>query len=112
MNIQTHALQERRSALAERGLQFIYAAAALSVALSVGLWLLGLREAATFVAIWVPSVLSLPWALAGRAALVPLAAASMALSIGLWFFIDKPAGLFVGIWVPSILSYAGMQRSE
>ena len=79
---------------------------------SVGLWLLGLREAATFVAIWVPSVLSLPRALAGRSSLVPLAAASMVLSIGLWFFVDKPAGLFVGIWVPSILSYAGTQGSE
>lgn len=94
----------------QRGMAYLYAAAGISVIASLALWGLNYRDAASFVAIWVPSILALAGALRGRPSLVPLAGASMLLSIALWFTVDKQAGLFVGVWVPSILSFAAMQR--
>lgn len=99
-----------RTANVDRGLQFIYLGAALSVAFAVALWVLSYRDAALFVGIWAPSVLGLSNALSGRFILVAAAAASMVLSIGLWFFVDKTLGLFVGMWVPSILAFSGTLR--
>jgi len=109
MEAQTLDVRTRDQAY-QRGLALIYIAAGVSVVASLALWAMNFRDAASFVAIWVPSILSLVGALSGRSSLVPLAGMSMLLSIALWFLVDKQAGLFVGVWVPSILSFAATQR--